>query len=90
MAGSSRCCDFERQLTLLRTQHDGGMMHEQQGCCTLQQASEATKERLLDKLVMRQQKKQEELRARAGVAEGKTRSRSCSACGHKSLGPCCT
>ena len=89
MAGPSRCCHFERRLILLRTQHDGGMMHELKGCCTLQQASGATKERLLDKLVTRQQKKQEELQAKAEVPEGKTCSRSCSACGHKSLGLCC-
>ena len=65
-------------------------MHKRKEDCTLQQASGATKERLLDKLVMRQQKKQEELRAKAEVPEGETRSRSCSACGHKSLGLCCT
>lgn len=40
--------------------------------CTLQQASGATKERMLEKLAMRQEKKQEELRAKADVAEGET------------------
>ena len=66
------------------------MMHEQKDGCTLQQASGATKERLLDKLVMRQQKKQEELLAKAGVAEGEICPLSSTFCGHKSLGLCCT
>ena len=89
MAGPSRCCELERRLILLCTQHDGGMMHEQNGPCALQQASGATKERLLDKLVMRQQKKQEELRAKAEVAQGKTCSLTCTCCGLKSSGLCC-
>ena len=59
-------------------------MHGQTGCHALQQASGATKERLLDKLAMRQQKQQEELRAKAEVAEGKTCTLTCTSCGLKS------